>query len=118
MLVVYWIIINRTTLGFEVRRQLQPRVGPPAASRSPATTFAMAISGRMKPRGCDDITWEYRIGETTSGEPDRVHRLSRGPAGEHRRRGRLHSLLFGALINGTSGRQLTRRSSVPIWRAT
>ena len=112
MLVVYWIIINRTTLGFEVRA-----VGfnPESARYSGIFVarnyfLAMAISGAFAGlAGALDITgWEYRIGESD------IHASTVGFIGlAAALLGRntavgvgFASLLFGALINGTSGRQL------------
>jgi simple sugar transport system permease protein len=112
MLVVYWVIINRTSLGYEVRA-----VGfnPEAARYSGISVarnyfLAMAIAGGFAGlAGAVDIAgWEYRIGEND------IHASSIGFIGlAAALLGRntalgvgLASLLFGALINGTSGRQL------------
>src|SRR5207244_4635640 len=68
MLAVYWFVINRTTLGFEVRA-----VGfnPEAARASGigvarSTILAMAIGGGFAGlAGAIDITgWEYQIGQS------------------------------------------------------
>ena len=67
MLVLYWIIINRTTLGFEVRavgfNPEAARYGGISVARN--YFLAMAISGGFAGlAGAIDITgWEYRIGE-------------------------------------------------------
>ncbi|MDX6427462.1 MAG: ral nucleoside transport system permease protein [Gaiellaceae bacterium] len=112
MLVVYWIIINRTTLGYEVRavgfNPEAARYGGISVARN--YFLAMAISGSFAGlAGAVDITgWEYRIGEND------IHANSIGFIGlAAALLGRntalgvgLASLLFGALINGTSGRQL------------
>jgi general nucleoside transport system permease protein len=112
MLVVYWVIINRTSLGYEVRA-----VGfnPEAARYSGISVarnyfLAMAIAGGFAGlAGAVDIAgWEYRIGEND------IHASSIGFIGlAAALLGRntalgvgLASILFGALINGTSGRQL------------
>jgi simple sugar transport system permease protein len=112
MLVVYWILINRTTLGFEVRA-----VGfNPEAARyggiSVAKNYflAMALSGAFAGLGgaMDILGWEFRLGEAD------VHAsnigfigLAAGLLGRNTAIGiGASSLLFGALINGTSGRQL------------
>jgi ABC-type uncharacterized transport system permease subunit len=112
MLVVYWIVINRTTLGFEVRA-----VGfnPESARYSGISVarnyfLAMAISGSFAGlAGAVDITgWEYHIGETD------IHAstigfigLAAALLGRNTALGvGLASLLFGALFVGTSGRQL------------
>ncbi|HEX7626576.1 MAG TPA: ABC transporter permease [Gaiellaceae bacterium] len=112
MLVVYWIIINRTTLGYEVRavgfNPEAARYGGISVARN--YFLAMAISGSFAGlAGAVDITgWEYRIGEND------IHANSIGFIGlAAALLGRntavgvgFASLLFGALINGTSGRQL------------
>jgi len=112
MLVVYWIIINRTTLGFEVRavgfNPESARYGGISVARN--YFLAMAISGAFAGlAGALDITgWEYRIGESD------IHASNVGFIGlAAALLGRntavgvgFSSLLFGALINGTSGRQL------------
>jgi ABC-type uncharacterized transport system permease subunit len=112
MLVVYWIIINRTTLGYEVRavgfNPEAARYGGISVARN--YFLAMAISGSFAGlAGAVDITgWEYRIGETD------IHAnqigfigLAAALLGRNTALGvGLASLLFGALINGTSGRQL------------
>ena len=112
MLVVYWIIINRTTLGFEVRavgfNPEAARYGGISVARN--YFLAMAISGGFAGlAGAVDITgWEYRIGEND------IHAnqigfigLAAALLGRNTAVGvGFASLLFGALINGTSGRQL------------
>jgi simple sugar transport system permease protein len=112
MLVVYWIIINRTTLGFEVRavgfNPEAARYGGISVARN--YFLAMAISGAFAGlAGAVDITgWEYRIGEND------IHAnqigfigLAAALLGRNTAVGvGFASLLFGALINGTSGRQL------------
>ena len=111
-LVLYWLIINRTTLGFEVRA-----VGfnPEAARYSGISVarnyfLAMAIAGMFAGLGgaLDIIGWQYRLGELD------VHvsqigfiGLAAALLGRNTALGvGAASLLFGALINGTSGRQL------------
>jgi general nucleoside transport system permease protein len=112
MLVVYWIIINRTTLGYEVRavgfNPEAARYGGISVARN--YFLAMAISGGFAGlAGAVDITgWEYRIGEND------IHAnqigfigLAAALLGRNTALGvGFASLLFGALINGTSGRQL------------
>jgi simple sugar transport system permease protein len=112
MLLLYWLVINRTTLGFEVRA-----VGfNPEAARSSGISvaknyfLAMAIAGGFAGLGgALDITgWEYRIGQldipaSTVG----FIGLAAALLGRNTAVGiGAASLLFGALINGTSGRQL------------
>jgi ABC-type uncharacterized transport system permease subunit len=112
MLVVYWIIINRTTLGFEVRavgfNPEAARYGGISVARS--YFLAMAISGSFAGlAGALDITgWEYHLGQSdipvnTIG----FIGLAAALLGRNTALGvGMASLLFGALINGTSGRQL------------
>ncbi|NUR75271.1 MAG: ABC transporter permease [Thermoleophilia bacterium] len=112
ILVVYWLIINRTTLGYEVRavgfNPEAARYGGISVARN--YFLAMAISGAFAGLGgALDITgWEYRIGEND------IHAntigfigLAAALLGRNTALGvGTASLLFGALINGTSGRQL------------
>jgi simple sugar transport system permease protein len=111
-LVVYWIVINRTTLGFEVRavgfNPEAARYGGISVARN--YFLAMAIAGAFAGLGgaMDILGWEFRLGETD------VHANTIGFIGiAAALLGRntavgvgAASLLFGALINGTSGRQL------------
>jgi len=112
MLVVYWIIINRTTLGFEVRavgfNPEAARYGGVSVARS--YFLAMAIAGSFAGlAGAVDITgWEYRIGENDI-QANQIGFIGLAAAllGRNTAVGvGFASLLFGALINGTSGRQL------------
>jgi ABC-type uncharacterized transport system permease subunit len=112
MLVVYWVIINRTTLGFEVRavgfNPEAARYGGVSVARN--YFLAMAISGAFAGlAGALDITgWEYRIGENDI-QASQIGFIGLAAAllGRNTALGvGLASLLFGALINGTSGRQL------------
>jgi simple sugar transport system permease protein len=112
MLVVYWLIINRTTLGFEVRavgfNPEAARYGGISVARN--YFLAMAIAGMFAGLGgaMDILGWQYRIGELD------VHvsqigfiGLAAALLGRNTALGvGAASLLFGALINGTSGRQL------------
>jgi len=112
MLVVYWLIINRTTLGFEVRavgfNPEAARYGGISVARN--YFLAMAIAGAFAGLGgaMDILGWQYRIGELD------VHvsqigfiGLAAALLGRNTALGvGAASLLFGALINGTSGRQL------------
>ena len=112
MLVVYWIVINRTILGFEVRavgfNPEAARYGGISVARN--YFLAMAISGSFAGlAGALDITgWEYHLGQNdipvnTIG----FIGLAAALLGRNTALGvGLSALLFGALINGTSGRQL------------
>jgi simple sugar transport system permease protein len=112
MLVVYWILVNRTTLGFAVRA-----VGfNPEAARyggiSVARNYfvAMAIAGGFAGlAGAIDITgWEYQIGPADI-QANQIGFIGLAAAllGRNTAIGAgFASLLFGALITGTSSRQL------------
>jgi general nucleoside transport system permease protein len=112
ILVVYWIIINRTTLGFEVRavgfNPESARYGGISVARN--YFLAMAISGAFAGlAGALDITgWEYRIGETDiQASTIGFIGLAAALLGRNTAVGvGFASLLFGALLTGTSGRQL------------
>jgi general nucleoside transport system permease protein len=111
-LVAYWIVINRTTLGYEVRavgfNPEAARYGGISVARN--YFLAMAISGLFAGLGgaLDILGWEFRLGETD------VHAnqigfigLAAALLGRNTAVGvGAAGLLFGALINGTSGRQL------------
>jgi general nucleoside transport system permease protein len=112
MLVVYWVIINRTTLGYEVRavgfNPEAARYGGISVARN--YFLAMAISGAFAGlAGALQITgWEYRLGENDI-HADQIGFIGLAAAllGRNTAIGvGFASLLFGALINGTSGRQL------------
>ena len=113
ILVIYWLIINRTTLGFEVRavgfNPEAARYGGISVARN--YFLAMAISGSFAGlAGAIDITgWEYHIGQNDVVPVSTVGFIGLAAAllGRNTALGvGLASLLFGALINGTSGRQL------------
>jgi len=111
-LVVFWIVLNRTTLGYEVRA-----VGfNPEAARYGGISvrrnyfLAMAISGLFAglAGAIDILGWQFRLGDidvktsTIGFVGIAVALLGRNTAvgvGAA-------ALLFGALLNGTSGRQL------------
>jgi general nucleoside transport system permease protein len=112
MLVVYWVLINRTTLGFEVRavgfNPEAARYGGMSVARN--YFLAMAIAGAFAGlAGALDITgWEYNIGQNDI-PVSQIGFIGLAAAllGRNTALGvGLASLLFGALINGTSGRQL------------
>jgi general nucleoside transport system permease protein len=112
ILIVYWIIINRTTLGYEVRavgfNPEAARYGGISVARN--YFLAMAISGAFAGlAGAVDITgWEYRIGQNdVAVNQIGFIGLAAALLGRNTAVGvGFASLLFGALINGTSGRQL------------
>ena len=114
MLVVYWLLINRTTLGFQVRA-----VGfNPESARYSGISVArnyflvMAIAGAFAGlAGAIDITgYRFNIGENDIVPPATSIAfvgLAAALLGRNTALGvGFASLLFAALINGTSGRQL------------
>src|SRR5690349_10927433 len=112
MLVVYWVIINRTTLGFAVRavgfNPEAARYGGISVARN--YFLAMAIAGAFAGlAGAVDITgWEYHIGENDI-QASQIGFIGLAAAllGRNTAVGvGFASLLFGALLTGTSGRQL------------
>ena len=85
MLVVYWIVINRTTLGFAVRAVgFNPEAARYAGISVARNTFyAMAIAGALAGlAGALDVTgWEFRIGPSDiTVSTDRLHRHRRRAA--------------------------------------
>jgi ABC-type uncharacterized transport system permease subunit len=112
MLVVYWIVINRTTLGFEVRtvgfNPEAARYGGISVARN--YFLAMAIAGAFAGLGgaTDILGWEYNIGQVgLAANSIGFIGLAAALLGRNTALGvGAASLLFGALINGTSGRQL------------
>ena len=112
-LVVYWALLSRTTLGYEVRAVgFSPdaaRYGGISVARSYVT--AMAISGFFAAlAGAIDILgWRFRLGELDVQTSNigftgiAVALLGRNSAvGVF-----FAAILFGGLINGTSGRHLS-----------
>ena len=95
MLVVYWVLINRTTLGFEVRavgfNPEAARYGGISVARN--YFLAMAIAGCV--RRARGRARHHRLGvqhrpERHPGEHDRLHRARRGAArAQHGARGRV-----------------------------
>jgi ABC-type uncharacterized transport system permease subunit len=111
-LVVYWIVINRTTLGYEVRAVgLNPeaaRYGGIPVARS--MFLAMAIGGAFAglAGACDILGWEFQVGQPDV-QASQIGFIGLAAAllGRNTALGvGASALLFGALINGTSGRQL------------
>ena len=111
-LVVFWIVINRTTLGFEVRavgfNPEAARYGGISVARN--YFLAMAIAGLFAGLGgaIDILGWQYRLGEGDV-RTNQIGFIGLAAAllGRNTALGvGAASLLFGALINGTSGRQL------------
>jgi ABC-type uncharacterized transport system permease subunit len=111
-LVVFWIVINRTTLGFEVRavgfNPEAARYGGISVARN--YFLAMAIAGLFAglAGAIDILGWQYRLGEGDV-RTNQIGFIGLAAAllGRNTALGvGAASLLFGALINGTSGRQL------------
>jgi simple sugar transport system permease protein len=112
MLVLYWVLVNRSTLGFAVRA-----VGfnPEAARYSGISVgrnylIAMAIAGAFAGlAGAIDVTgWEYQVGPADL-QASQIGFIGLAAAllGRNTAVGvGFASLLFGALITGTSSRQL------------
>src|SRR5262245_31522757 len=112
MLIVYWIIINRSTLGFEVRAVGFNPEGARYGGISVARNYflAMAISGAFAglAGAIDIVGWQYRINTNDIRAPAiafvgiAVALLGRNSAiGVG-----LSALLFAALVTGTSTRNL------------
>ena len=111
-LVVYWFVLNRTTLGYEVRAVgYNPEAARYAGINVPRNYFlAMAISGGFAGLGgaLDILGWQFRLGSLD------VQNLQLGFIGiAVALLGRnsaigifFSSLLFGALLYGTSTRSL------------
>jgi len=111
-IVVYWILLNRTTLGFEVRavgfNPEAARYGGIAVARN--YFLAMAISGAFAGLAgtLDILGWEFRL-TTSDIQTSTIGFVGIAVAllGRNTAVGvALSALLFGALINGTSTRNL------------
>jgi ABC-type uncharacterized transport system permease subunit len=111
-LVLFWIVLNRTTLGYQVRavgfNAEAARFGGISVGRN--YVYAMAISGAFAGLGgaLDILGWQYRIGVADVQASNlgfigiAVALLGRNTAVGVG----LSALLFGALINGSSTRGL------------
>jgi simple sugar transport system permease protein len=114
MLVVYWLIINRSTLGFEVRavgfNPESARYGGISVARN--YFLAMAIAGAFAglAGAVDVLGWRYNLGQldvTNTAYQVGFVGLAAALLGRNTALGvGAASLLFGALLTGTSGRQL------------
>ena len=111
-LVAFWVIINRTTLGYEVRavgfNPEAARYGGISVARN--YFLAMAISGVFAGLAApiDMLGWRFSIGFSTSSRP---RSASSGIAvallGRNTALGvGLSALVFGALVNGTATRNI------------
>jgi general nucleoside transport system permease protein len=111
-LVVYWLVLNRTTLGYQVRavgfNPEAARYGGISVGRN--YVYAMAISGAFAGLGgaLDILGWQYSLGVLDIQVSNigfigiAVALLGRNTAVGIG----LASLLFGSLVNGTSTRGL------------
>jgi simple sugar transport system permease protein len=114
MLVVYWLLINRSTLGFEIRavgfNPEAARYGGISVARN--YFMAMAIAGAFAglAGAIDILGWRYNLGQLdVENQAAQVGFLGLAAAllGRNTAVGvGAASLLFGALLTGTSGRQL------------
>jgi simple sugar transport system permease protein len=111
-LVVYWVVLNRTTLGYEVRavgfNPEAARYGGIPVRRS--YILAMAISGMFAAIGgaLDMLGWQFRLGviDIQSSQIGFIG-IAVALLGRNTAIGvGLSALLFGALLNGTSTRNL------------
>jgi simple sugar transport system permease protein len=111
-LVVYWIVLNRTTLGYEVRavgfNPEAARYGGISVARN--YFLAMAISGAFAglAGAMDILGWEFRL-STNDIQATNIGFIGIAVAllGRNTAIGTgLAALLFGALLNGTSTRNL------------
>jgi general nucleoside transport system permease protein len=111
-LVVYWITLNRTTLGYEVRavgfNPEAARYGGIPVRRS--YILAMAIAGCFAAIGgaLDILGWQFRLGviDIQSSQIGFIG-IAVALLGRNTAIGvALSALLFGALLNGTSTRNL------------
>jgi simple sugar transport system permease protein len=111
-LVVYWITLNRTTLGYEVRavgfNPEAARYGGIPVRRS--YFLAMAIAGGFAAIGgaLDILGWQFRLGviDIQSSQIGFIG-IAVALLGRNTAVGvALSALLFGALLNGTSTRNL------------
>jgi simple sugar transport system permease protein len=114
MLFVYALIINRSRLGYEIRAVgFNPDAARYAGISVARNYFlAMAIAGAFAglAGGIDVLAWRYQLGQldvlNTSGQVGFIG-LAAALLGRNTALGvGAASLLFGALLTGTSGRQL------------
>jgi simple sugar transport system permease protein len=112
-LVAYWVILNRTTLGYEVRavgfNAEAARYGGINVARN--YVAAMAISGLFAglAGAVDILGWQFRLGQLdVQASNIGFTGIAVALLGRNTAVGVFFSaLLFGGLINGTSGRHLS-----------
>ena len=111
-LVVFWLMLNRTTLGYQVRavgfNPEAARYGGINVARN--YVYAMAVSGAFAGLGgaLDILGWQYRLGVLDI-QVSNIGFIGIAVAllGRNTALGTgLAALLFGALVNGTSTRGL------------
>jgi simple sugar transport system permease protein len=112
-LVVYWIVLNRTTLGFEVRAVgYNPEAARYGGMNVPRNYFlTMAISGAFAglAGALDILGWQFRLDVTTITTASQLAFTGIAVAllGRNTAIGTfLAAVLFGALLNGTATRNL------------
>jgi general nucleoside transport system permease protein len=111
-LVAYWIVLNRTTLGYEVRAVgFNPEAARYAGISVARSYFlAMAISGLMAglAGAVDVLGWKFRVGvDDIQGSTIGFVGIAVALLGRNSAIGIFFSaLLFGGLVNGTSTRNL------------
>jgi simple sugar transport system permease protein len=113
MIVVYWIVIRRTTLGFEVRAVgYNPEAAQSAGIGVARNYFlAMAISGGFAglAGALDILGWQFRLDITTITTASQLAFTGIAVAllGRNTAVGTfLAAVLFAGLLNGTSSRNL------------
>jgi simple sugar transport system permease protein len=113
MLVVYWLVLRRTTLGFEVRAVgLNPDAAQGAGIGVARNYFvAMAISGGFAglAGAMDILGWQFRLDVTTVQTASQIAFTGIAVAllGRNTAIGTFFAaVLFAGLINGTSSRNL------------
>ena len=110
---MYWIVLNRTTLGYQVRAVgFNPEAARYGGINVPRNyVYAMAISGGFAglAGACDILGWQFRISQNDIGPTSNIVFIGIAVAllGRNTAVGTFFAaLLFGALLTGTSTRHL------------